>query len=81
MRVKVLLFARLREIVGAGAVELDLPPQATAADAYAALAGAATGLTEMRPRVRCAVGPEYAAWDAVLSDGVELAFIPPTAGG
>ena len=77
----VLLFARLREIVGEGRVELELPLGATAGAAFSALAAVAPGLGATRSRVRCAVGEEYATWDTVLVDGAELALIPPTAGG
>ena len=81
MQVTVLLFARLREVVGEGHVQLELPPGADAAAAFAALAAVSPELVPMRPRVRCAVAGEYAAWDTVLEDGAELALIPPTAGG
>lgn len=77
----VLLFARLREVVGAGHVELELPDGSDAAAAFTALASRAPALDAMRPSIRCAVGGEYAPWSATLQDGVELALIPPTAGG
>ena len=81
MQVRVLLFARLREVVGAGNVELELPAGADAGAAYAALAAVAPELGAMRAKVRCAVAGEYASWDTVLKDGAEVALIPPTAGG
>ena len=34
-----------------------------------------------RPYVRPALGGAYASWDAALSDGDEVAFLPPVSGG
>jgi len=45
------------------------------------LAATSPGLLPLRPRLRCAVGSEYAEWTATVPDGAEVAFIPPTAGG
>ena len=81
MLVRVLLFARPREVVGSGSLELDLDEGATAADAFDVLAGRAPGLAAMRGAIRPAVDNEYAAWSTVLAAGAELALIPPTAGG
>ncbi|MEA2683575.1 MAG: hypothetical protein QOK05_1903 [Chloroflexota bacterium] len=81
MYVTVLLFARPREVVGSGQVELELPDGATAATAFDHLAGRVPALVAMRPLIRCAVDREYCNWDTALRDGSELALIPPTAGG
>jgi molybdopterin converting factor small subunit len=79
--VTVLLFARPREVVGSGRVQLDLSDGATAGGAFDALVLRAPALAPMRRLIRCAVDGEYTEWDALLSDGCELALIPPTAGG
>lgn len=76
-----LLFASLREQVGTGRLELELPPGSDAGAAFDALATVTPGLAGIKSKVRCALGDAYAAWDTVLTDGCELAFIPPTAGG
>lgn len=81
MRVNVLLFARPREVVGSGHVQLDLADGATAGGAFDALVLRAPALAAMRRLIRCAVDGEYTDWDARLSEGCELALIPPTAGG
>jgi molybdopterin synthase catalytic subunit len=81
VQVTVLLFARLREVVGEGHIQLELPAGADAGTAYAALAAVAPELGAMRSKVRCAVAGEYADWGTILEDGAELALIPPTAGG
>jgi molybdopterin synthase catalytic subunit len=76
MRVRVRLFAGLRERAGVAEVELDLPDGARVADA----------LAEMRPvtggtPVVAAVNREYAAEDVALQPGDEVALIPPVSGG
>jgi len=76
MRVRVRLFAILRERAGTGELELDLPDGARVADALAAVADLAAGL----PLV-LAVNREYADPGAVLSADDELALIPPVSGG
>ena len=79
MRVRVLLFAALREAVGSGAVELELEPGATAGKAL-------ERLRERHPALRgktcsLAVNRGYAAAERALADGDELALIPPVSGG
>ena len=81
MRVRVLLFARPRELAGTGELSLELPEGASVADGFTAVAGRVRGLEPMRPVMRCAVNGEYAGWDVPLTEGAELALIPPTAGG
>jgi MoaE-MoaD fusion protein len=76
MRVTVRLFAGLRERAGAGARELELPADSRARDVWAAL-----GLGEEPPGLLYAVNEEYAAPARQLSDGDEVALIPPVSGG
>jgi len=81
MRVRVRLFASLREAVGQGEVDLDLPAHATAEDAWAILARDHPALAERRPRLTAAINRRYAPFDSALSDGDELVFVPPVSGG
>jgi MoaE-MoaD fusion protein len=76
MRIRVRLFAMLRERAGADELELDLPDGARVADALARMEHIAGGL----PLVM-AVNRVYAKGDAPLSAGDELALIPPVSGG
>src|SRR3954452_2410764 len=75
MRVKVRLFAVLRERAGRDTVELELADGATVRDAIAAVP-----VAEGVPVVM-AVNREVAAGDVVLEPGDELALIPPVSGG
>ena len=76
VKVRVRLFAQLRERAGRSELELDLPEGARVRDALAAVGDLAAGLP-----VVMAVNREYAAEDAVLAAGDELALIPPVSGG
>ena len=76
MKVRVRLFAALRERAGSDEVELELPEGARVADALARLDDLAGGLSLVM-----AVNREYAAADDPLSPDDELALIPPVSGG
>lgn len=39
------------------------------------------GFTLLRDQLRVAIDGEFSDWQAPLSDGAELVFIPPVAGG
>jgi molybdopterin synthase catalytic subunit len=75
MKVKVRLFAGLRERAGSESVELELADGATVRDAIAAVP-VADGVP-----VVMAVNREVAGDDVVLRPGDELALIPPVSGG
>lgn len=81
MRVRVRLFASLREAAGVPEVRLDLAAGATAEDAWHRLAGDFPGLAPRRASLAVSVNRRYARFDAVLRDGDELVFIPPVSGG
>lgn len=85
MSVRVLYFAWLRERVGHAEETLDPPAEATTLAAFrawlatrtpghrAALAGPGC--------VRAAVNQSFAADDAPIAPGDEIAFFPPVTGG
>jgi len=81
MRVTIRLFARLRDIVGASELEHDVPAPATVGDVWRRLVGSYPDLAAYAPSVSCAVNEDYVRWDAALSDGDEIAFLPPVSGG
>jgi molybdopterin synthase catalytic subunit len=81
MQIKIRLFAMLRQQAGWRERDFELPEGATVGDAWTALATQTPALTAQREHVRFALNREYATADQPLSDGDELAFIPPVAGG
>lgn len=80
MRVTVRTFAVLRELSG-DRIGLELPPEATVADAWSAMEQRHPALAPHRPYVRVARGRAYAEWTDALADGDEVAFLPPVSGG
>jgi molybdopterin converting factor subunit 1 len=81
MRVTVRLFARLRDIVGAGEVAREAQDGATARQVWDALAADHPGLVPYGAVSSCAVNEEYAPFGTALKDGDEVAFLPPVSGG
>jgi len=81
VKVKVRLFAALRESAGRSDVALELPEGATAEDAFRSLAAQHPDLGGRRPHLSAAVNRRYASFDARLAEGDEVVFIPPVSGG
>ena len=79
--VRVRFFARLREQAGAETEALEVPPGSTLADVYDKMRRKHPTLEPDRVAVRGAINQEFANWDAVVSQGDEVAFIPPVSGG
>jgi molybdenum cofactor biosynthesis protein MoaC/molybdopterin converting factor subunit 1 len=82
MQVELRLFAILRERAGTDRMTVELPDEATVADALAA-AGQRPELAELigRMPVRVALNREYVEDSAAVAAGDELALIPPVSGG
>ena len=79
MKIKVLLFAGLREKAGKGEMELESGTGMTARQVPGLVFGADMAVP---PRsLRYAVNQDYVPGDQVLRDGDEVALIPPVAGG
>jgi MoaE-MoaD fusion protein len=81
MRIRVRLFAIQRELAGAREVPIELADGATVEDAWAAVAARFPVLAPGRPSVRFARNGDYADAATALTDGDEVAFIPPVSGG
>ncbi len=80
MKIEVLLFASYREKAGVGRLALALGDGATVGDMAEAMRARFPGLPEPE-RIVVAVNNEYQEHDFVLSDGDEVALIPPVSGG
>jgi len=81
MRVNVKLFARLRELVGAGDLTLDVPAGATVADVWAALVASYPAAEAYARSMSSAVNLTYARMTTPVAEGDEVAFLPPVSGG
>jgi molybdopterin synthase catalytic subunit len=81
MHIRVKLFAVLRESAGTGDVVLDIPAGATAGQALDVLVTQFPAIAAFREGLAVAVNMSYVPRDHRLSDGDELALIPPVSGG
>ena len=81
MRVRVRLFASLREAAGRSEVQIDLPASATPEEAWRGLAGDFPALAPRRASLAVSVNRRYARFDTALQEGDELVFLPPVSGG
>ena len=81
MFVTVKLFARLREIAGAGEVRLGLAEGALVQDAWQTLQGQYAEMALYASSIACAVNADYSRMTAPLKEGDEIAFLPPVSGG
>ena len=84
-RIRVLYFARIRQIAGRAAEEVDMPATvATVRDLIAFLSArdenVAAALADPRT-LKAAVDQTHVALDAPLAGASEVAFFPPVTGG
>lgn len=81
MRVTVRLFARLRDIVGADELTRDAPRTASVKTVWDELVAEFPELEAYATSISSAVNAEYVRMDVRLSEGDEVAFLPPVSGG
>lgn len=81
MRVRVRLFARLRDLAGAGELVRDVEAPATVQTVWNALVRDVPALDEYARAMSVAVNAEYARMSAAVHEGDEVAFLPPVSGG
>lgn len=81
MRMRVLLFAALREAAGSRELAVDLPVGATVADLRAVLSALHPRLGPLLGNAAAAVNEEYVPGDHPLGEGDVVALIPPVSGG
>jgi molybdopterin converting factor subunit 1 len=81
VRVTIRLFARLRDLVGAGELQRDAAEGATVAAIWQSLTGEYPAIAPYAESMSCAVNAEYARMTTTVRDGDEVAFLPPVSGG
>jgi molybdopterin converting factor subunit 1 len=81
MRVRVKLFASFREAAGKAESVVDLQPGTTVGQLWDSLVEAQPRLGPLSQSAAFAVNRRYARPNATLSDGDEVAFLPPVSGG
>lgn len=81
LKVTVRLFARYAEAIGADRVEVTLPAPATVADVVRALRAEVPAASALPERPLCAIDLDHVLPGTPVTDGAELALLPPLAGG
>jgi molybdopterin converting factor small subunit len=81
MTVRVLAFARLRELLGRGELRLELGPQADIAEAWSALCALHPPIASLGASTRFARNGRLVEPSEPLADGDEFALLPPVGGG
>lgn len=79
MRIKLLAFARVRELLGYAERDVDLPANATLDDLWRTIGTA--DLEPLRRSTRFARNGSLVDGAAPLADGDEVALLPPVGGG
>jgi MoaE-MoaD fusion protein len=81
MRVKVLLFGQLKDIVGRPEESLELEPGARLAGVLAHYAERYPKFQGLTRSIACSINQEYAKGTAILKEGDEVGLLPPVSGG
>ena len=81
MEIRALFFASYKEILGTEELRVDLPSGATVADFLEELRSRGGAFTVLPEIPAVAVNMAYSDPSLALSDGDEVALIPPVAGG
>lgn len=81
MQIRVLAFARVREVLGSGERILDVGDGSTAGDVWQMLCGQFDALRSLTSSTRIARNGRIASNAEPLREGDELALLPPAGGG
>ncbi len=80
MRVRVLFFGLLKDVVGCSGELLEVPAGATVAHVLSHY-GDGQRMRSFLPSLAISVNQEYASRDTLLREGDEIALLPPVSGG
>jgi MoaE-MoaD fusion protein len=81
MKVDVLFFGVLKDVVGRSAEVVDLPDEARVREVLLYYARAIPRFEAMLPSLAISVNQEYSGTDRALRDGDEVGLLPPVSGG
>jgi molybdopterin synthase catalytic subunit len=81
MRVRVLLFGQLRDLVGRSEESLELGPETNVSALLAEYGRRFPRFEQLAASIACAVNQEYAQGTQVLKEGDEVGLLPPVSGG
>ena len=81
MEIRVLFFGTLKDLTGCASDSLSLPENSTLGDVLRHYEQAVPRLKEFTSSLAMSLNQEYAAIDACLQQGDEVALLPPVSGG
>jgi MoaE-MoaD fusion protein len=81
MRVRVLFFGKLKDIVGVSHEDAELSEGARVDDLFERYGRQFPKLAEFRSSIAASRNQEYCEWRTALAAGDEVAFLPPVSGG
>ncbi len=81
VRIRTLFFASYKELLGTRELQVDLPEGSAVSDLVSALRSRGGAFTVLPTAPAVAVNLTYSDATSLLSDGDEVALIPPVAGG
>lgn len=81
MRVRVLFFGLVKDLIGRGQDELELSGERRVSDIFDHYAAAIPALQAASRNILLSRNHEFARRDELVQDGDEIAFLPPVSGG
>ena len=81
MKVRAEFYSRLKEIVGASALELSVPKNATVNDLFEQLKESYPKLRDFEKSMLFGIGVEFVDRNHPLNEGDTIAVMPPVQGG
>jgi molybdopterin converting factor subunit 1 len=81
MKIKLKMFAGLRDLSGVAETDLDLPDGATAQQAIEAAQKRFARIAELLPKAAVAINRVHVSRSTILRNEDELALLPPVSGG
>ncbi len=80
-KIKILLFATLRDRAGTKSLELEIPDQTTVQGLKETIALNYPNLKQAMETVLISINREYAFDEAIVPQNAEVAMFPPVSGG
>ena len=81
VRIRVLFFGVLRDVTGVREDQIEVPEGSRLENIFAVYANKFPRLNEISASIVPALNQQFAPHSAVVSDGDEVAFLPPVSGG
>jgi len=81
VKVRVQFFSRLRDLVGAAEIDLEVPEKATAADLLEIVYAKAPALRDWDKSILVAAGVEFVERSYPLKPEDDISIMPPVQGG